>query len=211
MRTPAAAPAFLADLVAALYARAREPSPPARIANMLVIDEPRDIDRIAKAPDLFKKNYFLVSAVGRSRFNTDGEEWTARRDVTQPQYLAAGRPQARQAVYQAYSDQLTAVDPAAPLSMQRSVFAASLSVFHSALGVTTPVGDVIGAMERARDLVRRLQFQSWRGAVYQSESEVEADKNEVLDAFHALIAASPAATALLSHLSARAPTVAGFA
>lgn len=210
MRTPAAADQFLTGIVGKLFADARSAGAPGRVGRMTVINEPRHVDRIARDPALFQKNFAFISALGVSRFNSNGEEWAIRRDLTQPHYLAAAKPASRGYVYQTYSESLQRASAGDGLSLQSALFAASSLIFHNALGCDRPIGDVEGLIEAARDLVRRLQFHSWLGSVYADRQAVERDTEATLERFRALVAANTPIGALLSAFAAKATGVARF-
>ncbi|MFO1184204.1 MAG: cytochrome P450 [Bauldia sp.] len=209
MRTPAAADPFLTGLVAKLFANARTDGPPARLGRMTVISDPPHIDRVARNPDLFQKNFALISALGISRFNSNGEEWAIRRNLTQPHYLAAAKPANRPFVYQTYSRRLQAAEPDV-FAVQRALFSASAFIFHSALGCDLPIGDVEGLIEAARDLVRRLQFHSWMGSVYPDRRAIDIDTEETLARFRTMVDANSPIGELLQTFAAQATGVARF-
>ena len=99
MDNPAHIEGFLNNLAYSLFAQSGQTTPePREIGNLAVFDHPDAVDRIAKAPTLFRKNFSLISALGFSRFNTNDEEWATRRSITQDSYLAAAKPAQVQSV-----------------------------------------------------------------------------------------------------------------
>src|SRR5690242_19725712 len=89
---------FVTGLVHRLYARARTTGSPENLGGMTIADDPAEVDRILKAPELFRKNYSLLALLGDSRFSANGAEWNQRRDLTQPNYLQAANNRNRDAV-----------------------------------------------------------------------------------------------------------------
>ena len=45
-----------------------------------IISDPITVDKILRAPQQFPKTFQFLEALGKSRFSTNGAEWTWRRD-----------------------------------------------------------------------------------------------------------------------------------
>lgn len=163
LATPA--DAGLPLIIGKLYAEARAGRHGLRrFGQMWLADEPEDVDAVCKAPEIFLKDYAYVEALGRSRFSTNGEEWQCRRDITQPFYVEAARPANRAEVAALYAEQLEACDGSQPAAIRDAVLAASLTVFHRALGADIPTGEAVQLANAMREIARVLQSISLFGA-----------------------------------------------
>jgi hypothetical protein len=132
---PAQIENVLNNVVYALFAQSGQEGGAAReIGNLVVFAHPDAVDQIVKAPAVFRKNFSLISALGFSRFNTNDEDWAARRAITQDRYLAAAKPSREQGVSAVYSARLADCDASVP-GIQQALFAASLGIFYEALGL----------------------------------------------------------------------------
>jgi cytochrome P450 len=130
--------------------------------SRIVVDDPATSDAISRAPDIFHKNYVLLSGLGASRFNTNGEPWRARRDMTQSLYLDAARPGRATEVTGIYGKAFAALDPqdgsgALDLTLNK----AALTVFHRALGAAPDITPLLGFISDIRDIVRELYYLTW--------------------------------------------------
>ncbi|RUT84403.1 hypothetical protein EOD14_20925, partial [Mesorhizobium sp. M7A.T.Ca.US.000.02.1.1] len=130
------------------------------LGNVIVFDNPEAVDVIVKAPELFRKNFSLISALGFSRFNTNGEDWSVRRAITQDTYLMAARPAQQYPMAELYTAVLAESDPTLP-SIQQALFSASMTIFYRAFGLVPDMDATLLLLDRVRDVLRRLQYYSW--------------------------------------------------
>jgi cytochrome P450 len=202
---------FLNQIVYQLYARAgRSAAPPDPDGTMKVVDNPKDADLVLKSPEHFRKNYSLLSALGRSRFNADGPEWRARRDLTQPTYLEAGKTQNRSTVYATYEDWLSKCRDVAPEAIQASLMAASATIFHRAFGCEVDVEPTLRFFDQARSVVKTLQYFSWNRPAPAEVLQLTEQARSVLQAYSTEVNRSPAFLRVLEHVRGEAAAILDF-
>ncbi len=182
-----------------------------RFGQMWLADEPEDIDTICKAPDSFNKDYGYVEALGRSRFSTDGREWQIRRDITQPRYVEAARPANRGEVAETYAEHLEACDGADPRAIRDAVLAASLTVFHRALGADIPIADAVELANAMREIARVLQSISLFGALPPVRQNAISSAKALLARVEARARLPGPLMDLLAEFAQRGEGLAGFA
>ncbi|ESW71608.1 hypothetical protein X773_28005 [Mesorhizobium sp. LSJC285A00] len=149
----------LNNLVYALFAhggQAETSGRPSDFGNMVVFDNPEAVDTIVKAPELFRKNFSLISALGFSRFNTNDQDWSVRRTITQDVYLAAAKPAQQHPVAEIFATCLSSSDATLP-AIQQALFAASMTIFYRAFGLVPDMAATLLLLDRVRDVLRRLQ------------------------------------------------------
>jgi cytochrome P450 len=170
----------LARFVGRLYAEARSGAQGLRpFGRMWLADQPEGVEAVCKAPEIFNKDYSYVQALGRSRFSTDGGEWTARREITQPYYVEAVRPANRAEIAARYAEQLGACDCSDPTRLRDAILAVSLGVFHRALGADIAAEDSVALANHMRDAARELQAISLFGAPPETRAAAVEKAKEV--------------------------------
>jgi cytochrome P450 len=197
----------LNSLVHALYARAEARrqiggSPPGGdlLGDVPLVDDPVDIDDLAKRPGQFIKNYSLVSALGYSRFNTDGEEWAIRRNITQGIFQAAGKPSRKQPVSDCYRAALEQSEPTFE-AIQGALFRASLTIFYDAFGLVPDVAPTVVILDRVREVLRRLQYYSWVAPSDAERKKTFSEAKAVVNDFAKLLAADDKAASEMERFS----------
>lgn len=123
-----------------------------------IVSDPITVDAILRAPEKFPKTFQLLEAVGRSRFSTNGTEWQWRRELTQSYYLRAANSQHRERVAEVYRRRLDACESNEPAAVTRCFLAASTEIFHRAFGCTVAVDSMLDFFDRARALLKQLQY-----------------------------------------------------
>lgn len=200
----------LNGLVYALYAQSGEQSDvEKRVGNLQVFDHPEAVDRIVKAPALFRKNFSMISALGYSRFNTNDEDWAARRDITQDAYLAAAKPAQQNAVLDVYTARLSQSD-ATLAGIQKALFAASLTIFYRAFNLVPDIASTIALIDRVREVLRRLQYFSWVAPTTSERDSAIGEARQVVADFARQLAADPRAAAEMARFADRAKDIDGF-
>ena len=126
-----------------------------------IVSDPITVDKILRAPDQFPKTFQFLEALGKSRFSTNGAEWTWRRDLSQSHYLRAAHSQNRQTVAEVYRRRLAECESNEPTAVTRALLAASTEIFHHALGCTVAVHSVLNFFDRARDLLNSFSITPW--------------------------------------------------
>ena len=81
-------------------------------SNLVIVDDADDIEFISKRPDIFTKNYSAISMMGISRFNSDGEEWSKRRDITQSSFNSIAHSRNVAPIHDEYAETLIRHAPA---------------------------------------------------------------------------------------------------
>lgn len=187
----------LNNLVYALFAKSGQMETNGRagsLGNLIVFDNPEAVDTIVKAPELFRKNFSLISALGFSRFNTNGEDWSVRRAITQDTYLAAARPAQQHPMAELYAAGLAGSDATLP-SIQQALFAASMTIFYRAFGLVPDMAATLLLLDRVRDVLRRLQYYSWVSPTSAERTNVIQDARAVVADFTSLLMADSRAAA----------------
>jgi len=193
-----------------LYALAAEGRPGLKaFGRMLIADTPDDVEAVCKSPEIFNKDYGYVLALGRSRFSEDGTEWEVRRDITQPFYVEASRPQNRKDIAAVYGEHLGACDCADSIDVRDSVLGASLSIFHRALGADIPLSETMQLADRMRGAARELQRISLFGAAPLGRQAAVANAKAVVAGVEARCT-GPLKT-LMEDLNSRSKGLPGFA
>jgi len=187
----------LNNLVYALFAQSGQMETNGKassLGNLIVFDNPEAVDTIVKAPELFRKNFSLISALGFSRFNTNGEDWSVRRAITQDTYLAAARPAQQHPMAELYAAGLAGSDATLP-SIQQALFAASMTIFYRAFGLVPDMAATLLLLDRVRDVLRRLQYYSWVSPTSAERTNVIQDARAVVADFTSLLMADSRAAA----------------
>lgn len=141
------------DLIGRLFALAAAPAPPATFGRFRYLADPEAALEVLRAPDVFIKDMGVLELLGRSRFAANGEEWRARRDLTQPQFQRAGRPAVRPLVHDLYARVLAERDaggspPVATLLTW--IMEVGVRTFFDALGVDADAAGLIRLLDSAR-------------------------------------------------------------
>jgi cytochrome P450 len=207
---PAQIEGVLNDLVYALFAQSGQEGGPAKeIGNLLVFDHPEAVDAIVKAPLVFRKNFSLISALGFSRFNTNDEDWAARRAITQDRYLAAAKPAHEQGVSDVFTASLADCETSLA-GIQQALFAAAMSIFYRAFGMVPEIAPTAMLLDRVRDVLRRLQYYSWVTPTTTERNDAIHDARAVIADFGARLMADPRSAAEMNRFSDKARDIDGF-
>src|SRR5262245_38929069 len=155
-----------------------------------IISDPATVDKILRAPEQFPKTFQFLEALGKSRFSTNGTEWTWRRDLSQSHYLRAAHSQNRQKVAEVYRRRLAECESNEPTAITRALLAASTEIFHHALGCTVAVHSILNFFDRARDLLKQLQYYSLARPSASERTRLEGECQSLLQDYTAEIANS---------------------
>jgi len=168
-----------------------------------IVSDPMTADEILRDPDRFQKPSSLFWALGRSRFNTNGTEWSQRRELTQRGYLQAGTSQNRSKIAEAYQRRLDQCPTTQPEVIVRALFAASADIFFGALGVNFAVEPMLSVFDRVRDLLKRIQYFSLVPASTGERTALEGQTKSLLQDYALEIARSPELRQLADRLQIR--------
>lgn len=163
-----------------------------------IISDPVTVDGILRAPEQFLKTFQFLEALGRSRFSTNEEEWAQRRDLTQSYYLHAAHSQNRERVAEVYRRRLAACESNKPAAITRALLAASTEIFHHALGCTVAVHSMLNFFDRARALLKKLQYFSLVRPSPAERTSCEEEARSLLKDYTVEIENSPTLKALAS-------------
>ena len=202
----------LNNLAYALFAQSGRGRPDGKardLGNLTVFDNPEAVDVIVKAPELFRKNFSLISALGFSRFNTNDEDWSVRRALTQDIYLAAAKPAQQRPVAEIYAASLSGSEATLP-AIQQALFAASMTIFYRAFGLVPNMTATLQLLDRVRDVLRRLQYFSWVPPTTAERANAIQDARAVIADFASLLMADPRAAAEMDRFRSEARNVEGF-
>jgi cytochrome P450 len=202
----------LNNLVYALFAQSGQTGPDGRtrdLGNLTVFDSPEAVDFIVKTPELFRKNFSLISALGFSRFNTNDNDWSVRRAITQDIYLAAAKPSQQQPVAEVYSARLSESEATLP-AIQQALFAASMTIFYRAFGLAADVEPTLLLLDRVREVLRRLQYYSWVPPTTAERASAIKDARAVIADFGSQLMADPRAAAEMNRFRTEARGLESF-
>jgi len=199
---------FLNGLVLTLLARSRQDpvDRPARLGNLLVADTPDEAEVILDAPDLYAKNFGLLTALGPSRITQNGAAWTALRPRTQQAYARAGRPVMEPGVRQIYDEELARAAPDAR-GIETALSRAALRVFFAAFGLAPDIGPFLAHFFGLRRVVAELQYVSSDGGTEIDIASGRTKGAEMIRQFTAACTAEPPVLAAIQRLAAQSPTV----
>jgi cytochrome P450 len=201
---------FLNQIVYGLYARAQNGTDPGFGPALIVIDHPLDADAVLKSPQYFQKNFSLLSYFGRSRFNTNGDEWRHRRNLTQPSYVRAARPDNRKAIYSAYQAALSSIQACTGSDIQRALLSASSVIFYRSFGFDLRPNHMLSLFELARSIVKKLQYFSWNRPGANEVSALADEVKQTIAVFDAEIRQVPELQKLLEMLKSQSVQIADF-
>lgn len=148
----------LDQFVMRLYAEStREVSTLRRIGTMVVIDEPRDFEVVARHPGVFEKDYSAFSNFGRSRLSENGKEWEIRRQITQGAYIAIASKGSRPAIDAVFVDRVARIDTLSLERFHQAFLEATTINFHRAFGIDVDPATPMRILDFARPMLRRMQ------------------------------------------------------
>ncbi len=204
---------MLNNLVYTLFARSGQDDGRAtgtkELGNLVVFDHPEAVDRIAKAPALFRKNFSLISALGFSRFNTNDEEWATRRAMTQDRYLAAAKPIHEQSVSEIFSTRLDRCETSLA-GIQQALFASAMNIFYQAFGLAVEVEPTATLLDRVREVLRNLQYYSWVTPTNDERNNAIHDARAAIADFGSQLTADTRAAAEMKRFAEKAGDIYGF-
>ncbi|WP_296744115.1 cytochrome P450 [Mesorhizobium sp.] len=209
MDNPSHIEGVLNSLAYSLFARSGLAGAAAEVGNLVVFDHPDAVDRIAKAPALFRKNFSLISALGFSRFNTNDEEWATRRAITQDRYLAAAKPAHKQGVSEIFSARLAGCETSLA-GIQQALFTGAMDVFYRAFGLVAEAPPTAALLDRVRDVLRRLQYFSWVTPTNDERNSAIDDARAIIADFGSQLMADPRAAAEMARFAEKAGDIDGF-
>jgi cytochrome P450 len=198
---------FLNGTVYQLYAQAK-----GEAETRLTIPVVADADSIREIlgdPARFPKRMGLVGTLGNSRFNTNGAEWEARRDLTQRLYLSAGSPQNASKISTIYHARLASCD-ATPDAIQRALMLAASEVFFGALNCQVNVDRLHHLFEQARRYVKRLQYFSWNATSASDARTLNEEASHLAREFEAEVHQSSQLRELMATFGSRAKDLHDF-
>ena len=170
----------LNNLVLELMARTTQPfdQRPKDLGTLAVVEDPHLAEYMMRNPAIFQKNFALVAALGKSRFNLNGEQWELFRNRTQPSYNKASRKTERANIAAHYDRAVEAFDPENMDSVEPLLANAAMSVFVDALGISPDINQIVDLFPQVRIHAKMLQYFSWSGV---REPEVLAKRANWLD------------------------------
>ena len=186
-------------LILKLYEGAWSGAPKGRgFGRMRLVSTPEGARDLLGDHETFAKEYDLLTELGRSRFDARGNDWVARRDLTQPMLRDAARTARTPEVAAAYAARLNALGGEPP---ERALLSAAGDIF-SAMWEGETSGDVLADwILSTRGTARKVQ----RIAMYGTTPAELADLRREVAAMRAR------ADAILTRDTALAAAVAGLA
>jgi cytochrome P450 len=169
-----------------------------------MISDPATVDAILRAPEQFPKIFDLVEAAGRNRFSTNGKEWELRRELTQLYYTRAGAAANRTKIAEVYARRLSTCATTKPAEIHRALLAASTEIFHEAFGCSIAVEPMLGFFDRARSMLKRLQYFSLIPPTGAERSALKQDAQALSQFYWAEIERSDGLKALMESFTRQA-------
>ncbi len=163
----------------------------------MIVSDPKTADAILRAPDQFQKTFKLLQLLGKSRFGTNGDEWQARRELTHRNYLKAGMAQNREKVAAVYRRRLADCESTEPAAISRALLAASTEIFHDAFGCTVAIEPMLDFFDRARVMLKQLQYFSMMPPDPSELEALERDARSILRQYVVETERSPTLSAVL--------------
>ena len=205
----------LNDVVYALFARcgpqaaASTGGAVGSLGRIPVFDHPADVDQIVKAPGVFRKNFSFISTLGDSRFSANDEEWVVRRDITQGNYLDAARPARQSEIAETYSEAIAHCDASLP-GIQAALFVASMKIFYRAFGLSADVAPTVLLLDRARSVLRRLQYHSWVAPSAEERDSSRQEAQAIIRDFRGHLMADSRSAAIMERFAEAGQPIEGF-
>ena len=201
---------FLNQIVHNLYARAQNAGSDKFGSGMVVVDHPLDAEAILRSPQYFEKNFSLLASLGRSRFSANGEDWNKRRNLTQPDYLRAGRTENKDAIYSTYRVALASLSASTGADIQRSLLMASSTIFFRSFGLQLETEPLLQFFDEARAVLKRLQYFSWNMPTAAERSKLVDEATGLIAKFDAQASPMPGFPILLNNIEKEAAQIGDF-
>jgi cytochrome P450 len=154
-------------VVEALYRFGGGATAPKRFGRFVLVADAKAAEIVLRRPDLFRKDYGFMEMLGKSRFNSDGQDWEQRRTLTQPHYNAAAGAANALDVAAVFETTLDAVDGRKiahgqdlAVALSRAMVEATTRVFFRALAAEQDTSALIAGFDRLRDLMYAMQTAS---------------------------------------------------
>jgi cytochrome P450 len=170
----------------------------------VIVSDPKTADEILRAPEQFPKNFGLLVAVVHSRFSTNAAEWEWRRQLTQRYYAGASKVLNREKVAEVYRRRFADCESTNPSAITRALLAASTEIFLNAFGCTIEIEPMLSFFDRARDVLKRLQYFSLIAPSPSERSALEQQAQWISQQYLAEIERSATLKALMSQFQAQA-------
>lgn len=187
-------------LILKLYEGAWGGAPKGRgFGRMRLVSTPEGAQDLLADHETFAKEYDLLTELGRSRFDAAGEDWAARRALTQPMLREAARTARAPGVASAYAARLDALRPGEP--PERALLSAAGDIFAEMWDAGTDGAALADWILSTRGTAQKVQ----RIAMYGTDpAELAALREEVA-------AMRARADAILARDEALAAAVSGMA
>src|SRR5260370_28849898 len=202
--------AFLTGIVHRVYARPQANGAAWADRGTLVLDGPALVDVVLKSPDQFRKNYWLLSVLGSSRFTANGEEWQCRANLTQASYAQAANSRNRSGIYAVYEAKLSGCESATPSAIQRALLGAAITVFCRSLDCAVDTDALLGFFARVRPILKMAQYLSWVGAGDSERSRLVGQAKAALREYASEVARSPDLVDLMDRFQQEADSLHRF-
>ena len=190
---------FLNSIISMLYERVYDPGRAAATTSRLfIVDDPSEAAQMLSQPELYEKNFLLLSSFGNSQFNTNGEVWRVRRELSQKNYLDAARGDAVSRIQQTYARALDAVEEPSFARLGAAFAQAAMEVFLAAHGCRADPQPFLDLLADLRAVLVELQYLSWNGADETRIARAKQSARIMKARFCEVALASPDTSALLS-------------
>ena len=190
-------------IVSKLYAGAIERLPNDRpFGLMRLISDPQKVHEILARPQDFGKDYNLLTELGASRFDADGDEWAARRNLTQPTYRSAAvsAKHSQWATYYERQFDALAVGPAVGLEV--ALLTAAAEILSAAFGAQVDGRAFAQWLLNSRPVAIYAQRAAMFGVNAQQLSALQKMTAQIRASSRDLLEGYPALRAVLSQMEA---------
>jgi cytochrome P450 len=200
---------LLNQLVYDLYLMAQSAQPKV-LGSALVVSQADLFHQVVASPEVYIKDYSLLTYFGRSRFDTNGTDWQARRALSQPNYLSAAKPHRIERIKEVFATAFDNPDDATPDTIQRTLFGASLRLFFEAFDCAVDVRPLLPIVDEIREVFAHLQSLAWIGGSDAAKALGRAEADRVRSSFKAACREQSQLDSLLDRLQAAGPDDDGF-
>lgn len=185
-------------LVQKLYDGAMQRMPSDRaFGRMRLVNSAEKVYELLSRPNDFGKDYNLLTELGASRFDADGDDWIARRDLTQPMYKDAALSRNHAAWASLYAQKLEPLPQGPAENLEAALLSAAAEILSNAFGATVAGEPFATWLLKSRDTAIMAQRAALYGASHTQFAELKALAATMRQESYDLVKQHPALTAAL--------------
>ena len=191
-------------LILKLYEGAWNGAPKGRgFGRMRLVSTPEGARDLLGDHGTFAKEYDLLTELGRSRFDARGDDWAARRDLTQPMLRDAARTARAPEVAAAYAARLDALGEDEP--PERALLSAAGDIFSAMWGGETSGDALADWILSTRGTARKVQRIAMYGTTRAELADLRREVAAMRARADAILARDDALAAAVADMAGRMP------